>query len=474
MSAKVSYQGIGSGSAGILFTDRRKFYINENTVNELYQDVTPFTTLLGSLGSVAISDPVFKLFEYRNGWLDQYVTVGDQNGAEFSTPAVDSSGSTFDIVVGKATPGLGRYTEGVSNWNNRELNTPTFSDAAIGLLLQYKNGSNLITVRVQSVNGATLSVAKVGVIGTVDTIAYTEKIYVVGSAFAEGTEAPEAAGDDITTIWGRTQIMKTAIEVTGTLYHQALRGYSNELARLRQEKMKEHKILKEKTYLLGYDPLLTNHSGQDTFKDTQNGLRYTLGVIPALMLYGTAWDSANPMSKKYGQFTFVDDANVTDSNTTTTYGEFIGMMENMFAFFPTAENSRILLCGSGVINYFNQIDKNTSFFGKNFGNGGFQLTEAVKSEYGFNVRTLHTPFGSLMLAHAPILRGDWRDYGVVLDLDYVKEYVFRGTAYTTNVKVDNAYDGVKDQIMTDSGVGVSLIERHALINISRVDTTVRS
>ena len=42
---------------------------------------------------------------------------------------------------------------------------------------------------------------------------------------------------------------------------------------------------------------------------------------------------------------------------------------------------------------------------------------------------------------------------------------YRPEAFMANIKTDNAYDGVKDLWFSDEGVGMTLIERHAIMNI---------
>ena len=38
--------------------------------------------------------------------------------------------------------------------------------------------------------------------------------------------------------------------------------------------------------------------------------------------------------------------------------------------------------------------------------------------------------------------------------------------YQANIKTDNAFDGVKDQYMSDEGLGIQLIEIHSLFKIT--------
>lgn len=455
-------QGGASGSTlGTLFKERRDFYIAPNVVSELWQDVTPFTTLLSRLGSVAINDPVFKQFEYRNAWLDQTITLHGTNVDSGGGPAdIPAHGDSLTVNCSAVSNGVGGQYGGIKVIGSV---TPLFDDAAIGLVLQLKTSTDvLVNFLITAVPSTTsLTLKRVGHVGTVvasDGLPILTVLSVIGTNFDEGTFSPKASSDDISVVFGRTQIMKTAVEVTGTLYHTSLRGYSNELERLRVEKLKEHKIQKERTFLLGIDNGGTGQLGE-TLEDSKS--RYTMGLIPAILKYGVAYDSANPMSKKYSRFTFTGGT----TSAATKYSDFVTMMENMFAFIPSSASSRMLMCGSGVLNYFNQVDNNSVFFGKAYGNGGINLGESVKSEYGFNVRKLETPFGDINLVLAPVLRGDWRNYGVIIDTEHVKNYVFRPTVYQTDIKKDDGYDGVKDQIMSDEGVGLTMIEKHSLIKV---------
>ena len=74
-----------SGSAGVLYEDRRDFYIDPQVVKELWTDVTPFTTVISNKESRSgLADPVFKMFEHRNPWQKQSVAITYAN----ATPEV--------------------------------------------------------------------------------------------------------------------------------------------------------------------------------------------------------------------------------------------------------------------------------------------------------------------------------------------------------------------------------------------------
>lgn len=59
MSAKNLFADSG---LGVLFTERRDFYLSPNITKELWPDVAPFTTLLANRRTVSgLKDPMFKL-----------------------------------------------------------------------------------------------------------------------------------------------------------------------------------------------------------------------------------------------------------------------------------------------------------------------------------------------------------------------------------------------------------------------------
>ena len=82
--------------SGVLYTDRRDFYIDPQVVKELWTDVSPFTTVISNNETRQTNDPVFKMFEHRNPWVKQKfafnagVAIGDPDtGATSAVIAVD-------------------------------------------------------------------------------------------------------------------------------------------------------------------------------------------------------------------------------------------------------------------------------------------------------------------------------------------------------------------------------------------------
>ena len=59
------------GASGVIFDDRRDFYVDPQVTKELWTDVAPFTTMVSNQELRSVPDPVFKMFEHRNPWIKQ-------------------------------------------------------------------------------------------------------------------------------------------------------------------------------------------------------------------------------------------------------------------------------------------------------------------------------------------------------------------------------------------------------------------
>ena len=65
------------GASGILYTDRRDFYVDPQVTKELWTDVAPFTTMVSNQEMRSVPDPIFKMFEHRNPWVKQSFLINE-------------------------------------------------------------------------------------------------------------------------------------------------------------------------------------------------------------------------------------------------------------------------------------------------------------------------------------------------------------------------------------------------------------
>jgi len=436
-------------ASGVLYTDRRNFYVDPQVTKELWTDVAPFTTMISNQEMRKVPDPVFKMFEHRNPWVKQEfqsaTDVANRTAADAESGDMD-----VDNIVG-----LNSSCD--SSW--------------IGLICEVWNSDkdtkrgNVIISSITDSNTIKFKPAGDDAIDVADN----DYFIVVGNAHGEGSSAPEAWADELDVVYNSCQIFKTPLQVTGTLEAAVLRGESSELARLRRQKAQEHKMQKEKSFLFGkrvggtglgdaaYD---AGNLGSDPAEGVLadggrtdadgNLVRTTYGIVSAL--------------EQYGNSTSTHDAqNIFTVDSSYAYGDFVDDMEKVFQYIPEAGVKRAF-CGAGALGYWSKMAGASGIAG----NSGWtvSLGDMKRDALGFNYRVLETPHGMLQLIPTPALRGPYNKYMAVVSDENLFHAVYRPSMYQTNIKTDNAFDGVKDQYMSDEGVGIQLIESHHLFKIT--------
>ena len=427
-----------SGS-GVLYTDRRDFYISPQVVKELWTDVTPFTTIVANQEQRTPNDPTFKMFEHRNPWNKQEFQANADIGNRTDADA-ESASLAVDNIVGLAS---------------------SVDSSYLGLICEvYASDRSTLKGKVVITTAGSSAIKFKTLSGALD-VEDNDVFIVVGNAHGEGTEAPEAWSDELKVVYNSTQIFKTPLQITGTLEAAALRGESSELARLRLQKSQEHKIQKERAFLFGDSPVGTglkdsrDGTSDESFSDggrtdtSSNRVRTTKGIVTALQDYGAS--SGDDQNK------------FTVSEATYSYSNFVDDMEKVFQYVPES-GMKMAFCGMGAMSYWSKMEGASGFAG----NSGWtvNISSSERSSMGFNYRQLETPHGVLMLIPTPVLRGPYNKTMLVVSEENLFHAVYRPPVYQTNIKTDNAFDGVKDQYMSDEGIGITLIESHKLFKIT--------
>lgn len=424
------------GASSVLYKDRRDFYLDPQVTKELWTDVAPFTTLISNQESRNVADPLFKMFEHRNPWVKQEFAINESSG--YTIPDNDAG---IEIAI-----------DGIKN-------LASVADSSfVGLQIEiwkddYSSKKGIALIKSVSA-GAPTVVSLSGEFAVEDD----DVCLVIGNARGEGSSAPEAWSDELTTVWNSCQIFKTPLQITGTLEASVLRGESSELARLRRMKAEEHKMQKEKAFLFGKRLGGTGLSGSaDSFADggrvdgDGNIIRTTYGIIPALEDYGYASG---------------DDQNKFVVGNSYSYADFVDDMEKVFQYVPESGVKRAF-CGAGALGYWSKM---ASASGSNVmsSNSGWTVNigDMKRDALGFNYRVLETPHGMLQLIPTPALRGPYNKHMLVVSDENLFHAQYRPMVYQANIKTDNAFDGVKDQYMSDEGVGIQLIESHKLFTIT--------
>ena len=444
MAAKALFSG---GSTGNLFIDRRKFYWDEMEVAELWKMVDPFLHFLRmSGGQKTVDDMLFKLFEHRSGWQKQQC-LANLPGGDVVVPNSDV-GNT--IAIDNPT-GLNSTVDSSYIGLTLEVWTPDSTATGFNQALTKKG-----VVVVTNVSGSDVTVKSLKT-ATV-TISDNDLLIVNGNGRGEGSEAGEAYSDDIKTVFNSCQFFSVPINVTQDLYNAALRGYSNELARLRLEKSKEFAIQKSKAYLTGHSVLgtgmdATDGTGFNTAADSSrtdvnsNKIRTTMGIIPINEIYGaSSGDSQNQWSS---------DINNID------YDEVLNMTEHIFQYNDYGGIAPVF-CGRGYQSFWSSLAASDSTWAKQY--NAYPMSQ---SELGYNTKMVTTPHGDLALMPTDAMKYQYHDTGVVVSPADMYEAVYEPEEFRNDVKKDNDYDGIKDVIRSKSGVGVTLQEKFHVHKVRR-------
>jgi hypothetical protein len=444
---------------------RRKFNFGER-VAELAPMQSPFFVYLSKVAKKATNDPVFKFLEQRHQWQRRNFEVDTTLTLAEEMVASEVLGAGVDLLLTCKYDEYGKIASASEctfllpgqvlaiKADDGEVYNIKISESALvtssaSTAATTNNIAHETTDNKTSIAGEMLSpVGKAIPNGTVFTAG--NKGQVVGSAWAEGTDSPLGWEDNLYDREGYCQIFKTGMNIfSGTSLATEYRGIANEFQRIWQDKLMEHKMDIEQAMLFGRG---TNdaRSSADGVSNSGAPCRATWGILPYTESYGKVY---------------------TMSYASSGYDAFLDAMEDFFA--PESGNSgnKLVLASRKVITYLNKLGSG-SFLNNSVGSSQYRLdVESIPGAFGHTVTMVNTIFGNLHFVQEPLLRGPWEDYAVCVDMKNVAyrplsgNGVSRDTFIETNVQ-DNGVDGRQDQIITESGLEISVPETHAILKFS--------
>ena len=286
------------------------------------------------------------------------------------------------------------------------------------------------------------------------------KCTVIGTAFEEGSGAPDVWSQKLENDYGYTQIFKTACEMTNTSRATVYRGYADEWQRIWNLKLREHKIDIERAMLFG-------------MRGTQNSINYTDGITGHIIANSQTQCEAIDGG---GQMSYTDDKAYFKSVTAAqwSYDDLLSDLEVIFDPARGGTSSKLCLASLPVISHFNKVgDGGFIDYSLLNSSGAAYNYEKAKGTFGHNITKLQTVHGDISMVREPLFRGMASGFMALVDLDHVSyrplvgNGINRDTHITTNVQQADE-DLRKDMILTEAGLEISLPETHALINLEGV------
>ena len=413
----------------------RRLFDFSDRIAELAPEESPFFVYLSQVGKVPTSDSQFRFLEDRTkvSMTDRTFTISSNLGAiaEDTTDTMTISSSPWlikgmVIMVSSTISGMGEGT-----------NAATCVITAV-------NSATEIEVRWLRENSTSAV--------TIDGSGTAVNAQVIGTAYGEGTGAPDVFSQELDNDFGFTQIFKTACEMTNTARATVYRGYADEWDRIWNLKLREHKVDIERAMLFGQ-------------RASVGGVQYTEGIVGHIIAEGAA-----PVTDST-KLSYVEGAAYHKSIAagSMTYDNLLGDFEVVFDPARGGSASKLALCSLPVISLFNKMGNNGFIDNSTVSTQAQYMLERAQGSFGHKVMKIDTVHGDLTLVKEPLFRGLASTFMAMVDLEHVSyrplvgNGINRDTAITTNVQSADE-DLRKDLILTEAGLEISLPETHALFN----------
>jgi len=427
----------GSQTALSLAKGSRRLYDFSDRVAELAPEESPFFVYLSKVGKVPTTDPQFRFLEDRSAmqWTDRSFTTS-------TNLAAVSVGATVTATLSSAQSWLIKGMVVQVSSIQGESGAPNHANAVITAI----NSSTSIDIKWLTNPGSDADPA-----AYVNAASMEGRMQVIGTAYAEGSGAPDTFSQELDHDYGYTQIFKTACEMSNTARATVYKGYADEWQRMWNLKLREHKVDIERAMLFGQ-------------RASSGGINYTEGIAGHIIANGQSQTAADSTQLVYteGQAYLK-----TVAAASLTYDVLLRDLEVVFDPARGGSTVKLALCSLPVISLFNKLGDGVGFIGDTLSSKAPYNFERSQGSFGHKIMKIETVHGDLSLVREPLFRGLSSEFCCMVDLDHVSyrplvgNGVNRDTSIETNVQAADE-DLRKDLILTEAGLEVSLPETHAL------------
>lgn len=464
VSTNLDTQTPGGTFGGISINDTRRIFGIGDTVHSLSPEQSLFFTYLSKVSKQSVDDTVWKPLEYRHQWQRRNFYSNGDGSSDLASAAIGSGGGKAVLTAAALLCDYDKYGKVTASVNQKPIwlvdgliiacevtydaDGAGSASAAEKVIKNFKVSSAVASTGICTLTSVEDFIE--GSVVTLEVLADGYKGQVVGSQWAEGSQAPDGWRDELSDTEFYAQIFKTSVPLmSGSAMATKYRGFPNEWKRIYAEHVMAHKMDIEHAMLFGQGRYVSANE------------RYSWGLLPFIEQKG---------GKLYTMDYAADDGG---STLPFTYDGLVDLMEDFMA--PESGNSgqKLVFTSRKVIAKMSKLGTD-SFVAQSLGTTGtspFRANLDVKpSKFApVDVTSIGTSFGSLNFVAHPLMRGPWEDKAMCIDLSNVKYRPLaanghnRDTFVETNIQ-DNSTDGRKDQIITEAGLEINLPETHALIS----------
>lgn len=391
MAAVAGLRGTGDWA-----TDERPKNFREMILFRNPNGTAPLFALMGKMADEAVNDPEFSWWDEPNDLVRLQVNGALNNVA--TALAVDSTDPTA------ASPsshwGLGKHLKP----GDLLLVEDATLDAAF---------TNEIVMVTAVASDIAITIARGQAGTTAAAIPDNAFLLKVGSAYAEGSLAPDATSRNPIKFFNYCQIFKNAYELTRTA---------------------------SKTKTRTGDPKANDKKRKiwDHSRDIELALMFG-------QKFETVGTNGKPLRFTGGLREFIPTQNVTVFGATTTLTQYLDASYKVFDFDTPAGNERILFCGNGYLNRLNLLVRM---------NSEVQFQGTVKA-YGLELKQFTLPQGTFYLKTHPLMNRhpQFQSSAFITDASALRWRYITDTMSQDDIETPGQ-DSTKGQWLTEGGLEV--------------------
>lgn len=403
----------GLRGTGDWATDQRPKNFRELIMWRNPNGQTPLTALMSQVKKESTNDPEFSWWDESVDLVRLQVNKAGDYGVADTLITIDSADPT---------------TANPDNYYGSALNL------VAGDILMVEPATDNATfdhenILVTAVHSGTSFTVQRGFAGTTAAAILDDGYLVkIGSAFAEGTDAPLAASRNPIKFSNYTQIFKTTYELTGTAEKTKTRT-GDEVANDKRRKTSDHAKDLEMALFFGQKSETVGSNGKPL--RTMNGLRAQISSATTKVLAAN-WTIANPA---------------------TAGNSLHDAISPVFDFESGAGDERIVFAGTNALNRFNQA------IAKGTGSGAVSINYDGKEKlYGMTFHRYAISQGTILIKTHPLMNRHpiYRNSMFVIDFSAIKYRPMEGrdTKSKDNIQGDGE-DVRRGQWMTETSLEVA-------------------
>jgi hypothetical protein len=294
---------------------------------------------------------------------------------------------------------------------------------------------------VTKINSATsLDIKTVNVLGF--DIVVTQKLYVIGSAYAEMAGVTDPMYTNPVTKYGEAQIFKNSFRMSRR-QKSFTTAYGDDYYYQMIKTARDHKYQIELALLMGYRPAgfdIPVAVGSALEDASGRPVTLTMGLEQAIGFGNDTWNASSGNGSR----------KIAWTRGNGTIEDFEASMDALFEYKSGGSGTKYMFGGLGVKSYLRSLARDSKI----------QVMSSQKTPLGITVNKIETDAGALTFIEHPMMKGVMKDSFYIIDPSCVETHIVAPTAMHEQGKGTNS-EISHFEFITDLGLAVKNVNLHA-------------